>query len=77
MASHYEKEEWERLIDPETQRAYWYNNYTGESVWVEDQVLGETSTKANVYNEKHLQQSEINNEALKLRKDLLIHFPRF
>ena len=62
MASHYEKEEWERLIDPETQRAYWYNNYTGESVWVEDQVLGETSTKANVHNEKHLQQSEINNE---------------
>ena len=62
MASQYEKRGMERLIDPETQRAYWYNNYTGESVWVEDQVLSESATKANIYDEKYLQPSEINTE---------------
>eukprot|EP00942_MAST-04A_sp_MAST-4A-sp1_P010954 g10954.t1 len=28
MASQYDANEWDRLIDEETQKAYWYNNYT-------------------------------------------------
>ena len=36
MASQYDANEWDRLIDQETQKPYWYNNYTGESIWVED-----------------------------------------
>ena len=29
-------EEWARLVDPSSGAAYWYNNFTGESVWAED-----------------------------------------
>ena len=29
-------EEWERLIDENSGAAYWFNNQTGESVWVEE-----------------------------------------
>ena len=29
-------DEWERLIDADSGAAYWFNNQTGESVWVEE-----------------------------------------
>jgi hypothetical protein len=35
-AAQRDEEEWARMIDPDSGAAYWYNNFTGESVWAED-----------------------------------------
>ena len=50
MTSQYDlsKNEWDRLIDPETQKAYWYNNYTGESIWVDENENAVNDDRSNV-----------------------------